>query len=177
VKYLQRKHFPVGTLFYFILTGFCLLYVPAPVTQMSMVFLGLLGQSVFVLLYATRDWRSQRFTRAMMLKSATLFLLFLLGTIRLSVTGRPAIQTTDPLWLQNVTIAANILIIIAVWYQAIALFIEIRIGYTMEMAKTQYLFDATEAERMKMRGENRDAREARRDAREEVRDGPVQPDA
>ena len=124
--------FPGAVAAYVVTVVLCLLYVPIGVMAVCTTFLGLAGQSIFVLLYATRPWQYERFTRALMLKSMTLWLLFLIGAIRVSVTGRPAINSGDVDWLTTLVTAGNVLVIAAIWYQAIALFIEIRKGWLME---------------------------------------------
>lgn len=123
---------PGAIVAYIVVVVLCILYVPIAVIAVATTFLGLTGQSIFVLLYATRPWQYERFTRALMLKSVTLWLLFLIGAIRVSVTGRPAINNSDVDWLTSLVTAGNVLVIAAIWYQSIALFIEIRKGWLME---------------------------------------------
>lgn len=127
------KGLPLALIAYLLVVLLCIRYVPVGVMAVSTTFLGLAGQSVFVLLYATRPWQYERFTRALMLKSVTLWLLFLLGAIRVSVTGRPAINSGDVDWLTSLVTAGNVLIIAAIWYQSLALFLEIRKAYLLEM--------------------------------------------
>lgn len=124
---------PVPLIAYFAAVYLCIELVPVGLMAVATTFLGLIGQSAFVLLYATRPWQYERFTRALMLKSVTLWLLFLLGAIRVSVTGRPAINSGDADWLTSLVTAGNVLIIAAIWYQSIALFLEIRKAYLVEM--------------------------------------------
>lgn len=134
MRNVARK-IPAPLVAYIVAVALCVEFVPVGIVAVCTTFLGLAGQSVFVLLYATRPWQYERFTRALMLKSVTLWLLFLIGAIRVSVTGRPAINSGDPEWLAGFVIAGNVLIIAAVWYQAVALFIEIRKGWFDEMRR------------------------------------------
>lgn len=91
------------------------------------IWLGLTGQSIFLALYATRPWREYRITRALMMKSFAFWLIFVLSATRLVTRGlRPNVD--DSLALIIFQLILDALIVFAIWYQAIALAIEVRQG-------------------------------------------------
>lgn len=88
---------------------------------------GLFGQACFVALYATRDWRKYRITRALMLKSTAFLMIFVLSFTRLLTRGlRTGIE--EPLGLILFQLALDTLIVVAIYYQLFALIMEIRSG-------------------------------------------------
>lgn len=88
---------------------------------------GLLGQTAFVCLYATRDWRAYRITRALMNKSVAFWLIFLLSFARLLARG-PRPDVSDPAWFIVLQIGIEAYIVGAIYYQLFALVEEIRSG-------------------------------------------------
>lgn len=100
-------------------------------TTILTVWLGLIGQTLFIALYATRPWRKFRVTRALMIKSASIWMIFALGATRHVVTGQ---VSSNPVANENVglvifTLALDALIIFAIWYQFFALVDEVRKGW------------------------------------------------
>lgn len=91
------------------------------------IHLGFIGQLAFVVMYSTRPWRQYRITRALMTKSVAFLMIFTLSEARLWTRGlRPNVD--DTLALIVFQLALDALIVFAVWYQTIALGIEIRRG-------------------------------------------------
>lgn len=87
---------------------------------------GLLGQSLFVAIYATRPWRQYRITRALMLKSIAFLLIFILSASRMVARGlRPSDDPTGFILFQ---MGVEAVILYAVWNQLFALISEIRRG-------------------------------------------------
>lgn len=99
-------------------------------TQFSTVitiWLGLLGQTIFIALFMTRPWRQYRITRAYFNKSLALEAIFLRSALLLTVRGlRPGVD--DPLWVSISAVALNVYVLLAIWYQMIALALEIKAG-------------------------------------------------
>lgn len=76
-------------------------------------------------MYATRPWFKYRITRALMMKSVAFWLLFVLSAVRLYVKG-PRDMSADDMWLIVFSLALDVVILWAIWYQAFALLLEIR---------------------------------------------------
>lgn len=91
------------------------------------IHLGFVGQLLFVFLYSSRPWRQYRITRALMTKSVAFLMIFTLSEARLWTRGLRT-NVDDTLWLIIFQLALDALIVFAVWYQTVALFIEIRRG-------------------------------------------------
>jgi hypothetical protein len=100
----------------------------ADLTQISTVWtiwLGLIGQTAFCVIFATRPWRRYRITRAYFNKSLAMEAIFIRSALLLSTRGlRPGVD--DPLWVSLSAIALNAYVLWAIWYQLYALLLEIR---------------------------------------------------
>lgn len=114
---------------YIVAVPLCALFLPVEWIATATPFVGVVGATAYMLMFSTRNWQADPFTRAMMLQAFTLWLLFLYGAIRLSITGRPAAVSDDGLAVAFLAWSFNILILTSVWYKAVALFGQIRQGY------------------------------------------------
>jgi hypothetical protein len=95
----------------------------ATVATITTIYGGLVGQTIFVGGYLTRPWWRYRITRALMLKSIAFWLIFVRSAFLLQTRGmRPNEDTVDVIIF---TLVLDAVILWAVWYQAIALLIEI----------------------------------------------------
>jgi hypothetical protein len=89
------------------------------------IWLGLIGQTLFVSLYLTRPWRYYRITRAYLMKSVALQAIFLRSALLLHTRGLRS-DMNDPAWVALSAIALNAFVLFAIWYQLFALVLEIR---------------------------------------------------
>lgn len=110
------------------------IYLPVEWISIATPFVGVVGASAYMIMFSTRNWQDDQFTRAMMLQAFTLWLMFLYGAIRLSITGRPAVNVNDGLAIAFLAWSFNVLILISVWYKAAALYRQIRQGYRDDLA-------------------------------------------
>lgn len=111
------------------------LYLPVEIVSGVSPFVGFVGATFYVVLFSTRNWKAEPFTRAMMLQGFTLWLIFLQGIIRLVLTNRPAATSADGLLVAFNAWAFNLLILTAIWWKVIALYQQIRKGYLDELAR------------------------------------------
>lgn len=109
-------------------------YLPVEWISTATPFVGVIGATAYMVMFSTRNWQADQFTRAMMLQAFTLWLMFLYGAIRLSITGRPAVNVNDGLAIAFLAWSFNVLILISVWYKAAALYRQIRQGYLDDLA-------------------------------------------
>lgn len=98
------------------------------------IHLGFIGQLAFVLMYSTRSWRHYRITRALMIKSIAFLLIFVLSEARLWTRGLRA-NVDDPVGLIIFQLCLDAFIVFAVWYQTVALALEIRRGSHVPFAE------------------------------------------
>jgi hypothetical protein len=87
---------------------------------------GLLGQTLFLGLYATRPWRAYQITKALMLKSIAMWLILLLSSSRLVARGLTPRQEGWEFIIFQLLVDAVVLG--AIWYQFIVLVKEVRRG-------------------------------------------------
>lgn len=109
-------------------------YLPVEWISTATPFVGVIGATAYMVMFSTRNWQADQFTRAMMLQAFTLWMMFLYGAIRLSITGRPAVNVNDGLAIAFLAWSFNVLILISVWYKAAALYRQIRQGYLDDLA-------------------------------------------
>lgn len=88
------------------------------------VFLGFFGQFLFLLLFATRPWRKNKFASAIMYKSAAFGLYLFRNSV--IVIYRWPLEFHDPWWLALFSITINVVVLAAIWWQFYRLFGEIR---------------------------------------------------
>jgi hypothetical protein len=94
------------------------------------IWLGLIGQTIFCAIFATRPWRKYRISRAYFNKSMAMEAIFVRSALLLSTRGmRPNLD--DPLWVSLSAIALNAYVLWAVWYQLYALLMEMRYGHSV----------------------------------------------
>lgn len=89
------------------------------------IWLGLIGQTLFVSLYLTRPWRYYRITRAYLMKSLAFQAIFIRSALLLETRGLRS-DVNDPTWVTLSAIALNAFVLFAIWYQLIALVLEIK---------------------------------------------------
>jgi hypothetical protein len=92
------------------------------------VILGFIGQSLFLPLYWTRPWKHYRVTQALMLKSITIWLVFLRDLVILVTLQQVLVATIDNVALHVFVIVVNALLVVAIWFQFFALLGEVRDG-------------------------------------------------
>lgn len=91
------------------------------------IWLGLIGQTAFCVLFATRPWRQYRITRAYFSKSWAMEAIFLRSAMLLTARGlRPGID--DPAWVAISAVVLNAFVLWAIYYQLVALALEIHRG-------------------------------------------------
>lgn len=91
------------------------------------IWIGLVGQLGFCLLFGSRQWMKYRITRAYFFKSTAMLAIFVRSALLLTVFGmRPDVSA--PAWVHISAIALNTYVLWAIWYQFIALIIDVRSG-------------------------------------------------
>jgi hypothetical protein len=120
---------------YIVTVPIAAIFFPVEWIATATPFVGVVGATAYMLMFSTRRWQDDQFTRAMMLQAFTLWLMFLYGAIRLSITGRPAVVNDDGLAMAFLAWSFNVLILISVWYKAVALYRQIRQGYLDDLAR------------------------------------------
>lgn len=93
------------------------------------LFSVILGELGFIMLLATRDWKRERFMRALMYFNIMFSCWVSLGIVRFLVTGEVRSAHGYPDWLIWYGIVFNSVINFGVWYQFASLFIEIKKGF------------------------------------------------
>jgi hypothetical protein len=97
------------------------------VATYALIYGGLPAQTLYVLLYLTRPWRTYAVSRALMTKSFSFWLLLSQSFIVLSLYGLRPLDW--PAWLIIYRIVGDIFMVGAIYYQLFALISEIRAGY------------------------------------------------
>jgi hypothetical protein len=78
------------------------------------IWLGLIGQTIFCVVFMTRPWRKYRISRAYFNKSLAMEAIFIRSALLLSTRGiRPNVD--DPLWVSISSIALNAYVLWAIW--------------------------------------------------------------
>lgn len=101
------------------------------------VILGFIGQSLFLPLYWTRPWKHYRVTQALMLKSFTIWLVFLRDLVVLVVIQQVLVAHVDNVALHVFVIVVNVLLVVAIWFQFFALLGEVREGLAASEPDTE----------------------------------------
>ncbi len=90
-------------------------------------YIGWVGQSVFLAMYLSRQWVRYPFTKALMQKSLSIWLLMTLSSVKLFAYGGPRSNDVAG-WLPWFSLALDVAITLSIWNQVFALFAEVRDG-------------------------------------------------
>lgn len=95
-------------------------------TMLALLWVGTPAQILFVCLYAARNWRKYKFSRALMWKSGSLALYLYAGWCKVLVAGLRGYDW--PTWIDLQTTVINVLVLWAILNQLYALIVEISAG-------------------------------------------------
>lgn len=90
------------------------------------IWLGLVGQTLFLCIFVTRPWRIFRITRAYFWKSVAMWAIFARSALMLTMLGGIRSFESVPDWVNWSSILLNGFVLWAIWYQLFALILEIR---------------------------------------------------
>lgn len=87
------------------------------------IYGGVVGQSIFWLLYLTRPWLKYRPTRAFMMHNTAMLMIFIVSTTRYTNAGGIPIHNEDTS-LILFSVFMRVFILFTIWYQLASLIIE-----------------------------------------------------